>query len=61
MLWRLPFCLFNRHRSEPSSVWWNGTRHVGICRDCKRPVRKSGRGYWKRLVEQKAIGNEEFN
>ena len=52
MFWRLPFCLFNRHRGDPSTVQWNGVNHVGHCRDCKRPVRKSGRGYWKRLSDQ---------
>lgn len=57
MFWRFPFCLLNRHRSEPSSVRWNGTRHVGICRDCKRTVRKSSRGYWKRFVEEETIIN----
>ncbi len=58
MLWRLPFCLFNRHNAEPTSVRWNGTRHVGICRVCKRAVRKSGRGYWKRLVEEEVVSNQ---
>ena len=52
MLWRLPFCQFNRHRPEPSKVLWNGMRYIGQCRDCGSPVRKSGRGYWKRLNEQ---------
>jgi len=61
MPWRLPFCLFNRHRVDPSSVRWNGTRHVGICPDCKRTVRKSGRGYWKQLVEEKAMSKQQFD
>ena len=52
MFLRLPFCLFNRHRSDPATVQWNGTRHVGLCRDCRCPVRKSSRGYWKRLAEE---------
>ncbi len=55
MLWRLPFCLFNRHRSDPASVRWNGTRHVGRCRDCKRTIRRSGKGYWKLFSEQNEI------
>ena len=52
MLWRLPFCLFNRHRVDLPTVRWTGQRHVGQCRDCQSPVRKSGRGYWKRMVEE---------
>jgi len=42
-------CLFNRHRPDSRSVSWNGTHHVSRCRDCNRPVRRSMRGYWKRL------------
>ena len=52
MFWRLPFCLFNRHRADLPTVRWNGLRHVGQCRDCRCVVRKSGRGYWKRLTEE---------
>lgn len=49
MFWRKIYCLFNRHRFDPKNVMWNGTYHVSRCRDCKRHVRRSGRGYWKRL------------
>lgn len=52
MFWRLPFCLFNRHRPDPSTVRWDGVRHVGQCRDCGRVVRNSSRGYWKRLADE---------
>lgn len=55
MLWRLPFCLMNRHRPDRASVIWNGTRHVGRCRDCKKAVRRSGRGFWKRVEEQAEV------
>jgi len=58
MLWRLPFCLFNRHRADPSTVRWNGTRHVAQCRDCRRTVRRSGRGYWKRLIDDVETSNQ---
>ncbi|MEI6640428.1 MAG: hypothetical protein WCL10_00230 [Novosphingobium sp.] len=49
MPWRNMICLFNRHRPDSRSVSWNGTHHVSRCRDCNRPVRRSMRGYWKRL------------
>lgn len=52
MIWRLPFCLFNRHRPSPPSVRWNGANYLGQCRDCRQPIRKSGRGFWKRQAEQ---------
>ncbi len=51
MLLRLPYCLMNRHRADKASVKWNGTRHVGTCRDCGKPVRKSGRGLYWRLLD----------
>jgi hypothetical protein len=50
MFWRWPFCLFDRHRPKPAGVRWGGAFHFGQCRDCGRMVRKSSKGYWKRLT-----------
>jgi hypothetical protein len=50
MLWRLIYCLFDRHRPKAGSVRWSGVFHLGHCRDCGRKVRKSSKGYWKRLT-----------
>lgn len=49
MSWRLLYCLFNRHRPNSASVRWSGAFHFGECRTCGRMIRKSSRGYWKRL------------
>lgn len=50
MVWRLPFCMLNRHRANKETVIWNGTRHVATCPDCGKQVRKTSRGsYWKLL------------
>ncbi|MFM9936920.1 MAG: hypothetical protein ACKVOL_12075 [Novosphingobium sp.] len=49
MSWRLLYCLFNRHRPKSASVRWSGVFNFGECRSCGRMIRKSGRGYWKRL------------
>lgn len=58
MFWRLLFCLFDRHRPKPASVRWSGTFNFGTCRDCGRPIRKSGKGYWKRLTTPVAEAEE---
>jgi hypothetical protein len=49
MPWRLINCLLKRHRVDPGVVLWNGTHHLSRCRDCKRPLRRSSRGYWKQM------------
>lgn len=53
MLWRLPFCLMDRHRPDRTAIVWDGTRHASRCRDCRNAVRLSGKGYWKRMAEPK--------
>jgi hypothetical protein len=54
MLWRLTYCQFDRHRPKLDTVHWNGTHHVGQCRSCGNAIRKSGKGYWKRLTPQES-------
>lgn len=59
MLWRLPFCQVNRHRADRATVLWNGIRHVGACRDCGKPVRKSSRAdHWKLLTPEDAPNSQ---
>jgi len=48
MALRLPLCLFNRHAPYRHRVKWDGLNFVGICRFCKRPIRKRERGSWNR-------------
>jgi len=55
MVWRLLYCMLNRHRADKETITWNGTRHVATCPDCGKQVRKSSRGHhWKVLVPSEA-------
>ena len=45
----LLLCLLDGHKPMDRSISWNGVFHIGSCRYCGRLVRKSRRGFWKRI------------
>ncbi len=43
-----PLCWFNRHSPKRSRVKWDGLNFVGICRNCKKPIRRRDKGRWEK-------------